>query len=117
GQGRKLGRQEKQAGLERRVYGLISIHALDVRHVTNDPVEVPHAAQQEPVVGGRVEVDDREVVRPIDGEQVDLATRMAGDIRVDRSQPIFDCVAKLAQDDGEPVVGGGGRPERWYVGP
>ena len=45
-QGRKLGREENQPGLKRKVDGLLPMHAPDIRHVAHDPVEMTNPAKQ-----------------------------------------------------------------------
>src|SRR5438309_2000947 len=102
-QERKLGRKENQPGLTRKVDGLLPIHALDIRHVTHDPVEMTDPAKQQAVADGRVQVDDGQLARATHREEVDIAARMAWNIRVDRSEAVLERAGKLHEHDGKPV--------------
>src|SRR5207249_7905131 len=83
-QGGELGGEEDQPGRKRRVDALRGIHTLDILRVAHDPVEMAETAKQQAVVKGRVKVDDRELARTIDGEQIDLAARVTRNLGVDR---------------------------------
>src|SRR5207244_4517202 len=89
-QGGELGGEEDQPGRKRSVDALRGIHALDILRVAHDPVEMAETAKQQAVVKGRVKVDDRELARTIDGEQIDLAARVTRDLDVDRATALID---------------------------
>src|SRR3989442_1356437 len=116
-QGRKLGREEKQPGRKRKVHDLLPIHASDVRHVAHDPVEMTDPAKQQAVVEGHLEVDDRELTRAIDREQVDLAARRAWDFRIKRSEPLLERAVELHQGGGKPIPGDRRGPQKGDTSP
>src|SRR5947209_18680879 len=116
-QERKLGREENQPGLTREVDGLFPIHALDVRHVAYDPVEMTDPAKQEAVGAGRVQVDDGQLARATHREEVDIAARIAWNIRVDRSEAVLERAGKLHEHDGQPVPGDRGGSQKRHASP
>src|SRR5512132_1201514 len=63
-------------------------------------------SKQQAVVEGRVEVDDRERARTIDGEHIDLAARVTRYLGVDRAQALLERPAPVRRKDGgEPIPG------------
>ncbi len=82
-----LGSNQKEPGSEGEVDGLSSEHAPQVRHVLRGPVYVTEPAHENLVAHCGIEVDDRELVCPINGQQIDLAPGRAGYFGVDLSQP------------------------------
>jgi hypothetical protein len=63
--------------------------------VPRDPVNMSDPAKRECVVHGGLDVDDGQLASAAHGEQVDLATWIAWNARVDRSQTLLERPGEL----------------------
>ena len=61
-------------------------------------------AEQQPIVQGRIEIDNRELVRPVQSDDVDISARIARNVRVNRSHPLLEGAVELSQCGCESIL-------------
>src|SRR5579864_3672203 len=95
--GGELRREQEEPGRQGEVDRLSPEHAPEIRRVASHPVGVGEPSNEELVARRRVEVDDRELARPIDRKEVDLAAGRAGNPGVDDPQARLERSREFSQ--------------------
>ena len=97
GQGGEPGRNKEESRLRRQDDGLLRIHPPNVGEVVLQPVAMREPAQDKRIVKAGFQINSGKLIRPIQGEHVDIAVRVARDEYVDHSQPLFESARTVFQ--------------------
>ena len=81
------------------------MHAPDVGEVLLEPFTMSESADDKPVVQAGIEIDDGQLIRTIQSEEVYLTVRVTLKKDIDDAQAFFERPEKLSQDRDEPGPG------------
>jgi hypothetical protein len=107
GQGGEPRRNKEEARLRRQGDALLRVHPANVWQVVLQPIQVREPTKDKRIVEAGFKIDSRELIRPIQREQVDIAVRVARNKYVDHTQSLFESAGIVFQYGNHAVLRNG----------